>query len=366
MRRLRQNEGLAKDHEVLKRQHRDSQQRVTKLENDLKEYQEEEDKRFEDYKKEAEEKLLRQKDEYEERIHLLEKDLGMCQKREGAIKAVFFREFEKERKVMLEDCRLRKLAKKVEGKTNMIASNIKSLEDAAAFCCHIKGRREHRDRADPLFDPSTIPVRALSKTYPFSYGNVALLDLDKYKPVTLAPPRHIRLMRMHDYYAGWLDAMRVIDHQKAIGLEAQGRKMDTRDNVLGATTTYLRDLKDSRNPRNTGINAGLLLAYSALCSSYDMPKKDPRLDVRAWDLKDLKPPGRDDHFGEFAFWNGVDYAVDKMKRLFELKVERGIWETGQDAAQIALMRTRDIKRSYIVVPRDVHRLRRMEKGDDTS
>jgi hypothetical protein len=44
----------------------------------------------------------------------------------------------------------------------------------------------------------------------------------------------------------------------------------------------------------------------------------------------------------------MDYAVDKMK------IERGIWKTGDDAAQIALMRARDVPRGYVVEERPPH------------
>jgi hypothetical protein len=51
-----------------------------------------------------------------------------------------------------------------------------------------------------------------------------------------------------------------------------------------------------------------------------------------------------------------------MSRLFKLKIERGIGEFGSDAAQMALLQTRDIQHGYEVVPGrqmvgdDVHRL----------
>lgn len=48
------------------------------------------------------------------------------------------------------------------------------------------------------------------------------------------------------------------------------------------------------------------------------------------------------------FWDGVEYGVDKMQRLFKLKIERGVWKTSDDAAQIALLKTKDIKRKYVV------------------
>lgn len=158
--------------------------------------------------------------------------------------------------------------------------------------------------------------------------------------------------------------MRSLDHQKAISLEIQSKSTDTRDPVLNRSTRYLYDRNDPKNPFNAGMNAGLVFAHSALCKTHHLPQHDLRLDTRQWDLSNLKPCAREDQFGEFAFWYGVDYAMDKMKRLFQLKIERGLWDTGRDAAQIALLQTRDVKRGYGVVPgrrgvpADVHTLYR--------
>jgi hypothetical protein len=208
------------------------------------------------------------------------------------------------------------------------------------------------------------------ETNPFTYGKPNLqltkLNPNRYSwdvPIDIkAKDKRVVSLRRHDYYSGWLDAVRAIDHQKALGLEAHGKKMDTRSPILGAATAYLRDRNDPRNLRNAGVNVGLLFAYSALYKQYNFAHCDERLDVREWDLDALKPVAREDEYYEFEFWYGVEFAVDRMNRLFRLKIERGIWKTGEDAAQIALMKTRDMKERYMVVPgrkivpRNVHRL----------
>jgi hypothetical protein len=127
---------------------------------------------------------------------------------------------------------------------------------------------------------------------------------------------------------------------------------------------YSWDRNDPRNLRNAGVNVGLLFTYSALCKQYNFAHCDERLDVREWNSDALKPVAREDEYG-------VEFAVDRINRLFRLKIERGIWKTGEDAAQIALMKTRDMKERYMVVPgrkivpRNVHRLARRAWGDDT-
>jgi hypothetical protein len=137
--------------------------------------------------------------------------------------------------------------------------------------------------------------------------------------------------------------MRALDEKKAIGLDIRHVGLETRRPVIDESTHYLYDLNHPRNPRNAGINGGLLFAYSALYQKYNMLERDARLDI-------LKPAAREDQFGEFAFWAGVDYAVDKMTRLLEMKIERGIWGTSEDRAQMELLKTADMKRGYEIVP----------------
>jgi regulator of replication initiation timing len=289
----------------------------------------------------------------------LERELAQSRKREEAIKAVFFREFEKERQLFIEDKRLREKSAHLEEKSKKIQKAMKALEEkelglevSTAFHLGDEGFNEDPTDSD-CEDDDHIAIRAPSHSYPFSYGKTALLKLNKIKnccSIIDTKDKRFDLLRRHDYYSGWLDAMRALDHKKAIKMDVKQIRCETRDLVLNESTHYLRDLNHPQNPRNAGVNVGLLFAYSALCTQYNLSHRDRRLDVRQWDLSDLKPVAREDLFGEFAFWDGVDYAVDKMKTLFTMKIERGIWRTSDDAAQIELMRTADMKRGYDVVP----------------
>jgi hypothetical protein len=371
--------------DIEKRKH---DRRVARLEEDMKLYKQLEGERLQDKKREWEIASEQEKAKSNQRIAELEKELGQCQKREEAIKAVFFREFVKEKELLVEREHLDNKAAALNKKQTDLALKVERLRKTEHDTHNIrrllwgdqqmkKALKSDENEYDALAEP--IEPHPHGETNPFHWGTLSTqlteLNPDRYhwpQPVFIkAKDKRIISLRKHDYYAGWLDAMRAADHRKAIALESQVKKMDSRANVLGATTTYLRDSKDPRNPRNAGMNVGLLFAYSALCKQHKYTHADVRLDVRQWDLRTLKPVVREDVCGDHEFWYGVEYGVDKMKRLFELKIERGIWKTGDDAAQIALMRTRDMKKGYMVVPgrtippRNVHKLGRRAKGDDT-
>lgn len=143
----------------------------------------------------------------------------------------------------------------------------------------------------PNNENDTTPSKSV-QTNAFSYGNTALLGLSSlnYRH-TLSTSDVVQLCK-HDYYTGWLDAHRALDHQKSLVLEAQAKKMDTCDPILGAQTDYLRDRSNPHNPFNAGMNAGLTFAYSALCRTHNLQHLDTRLDIRRWELSALKPARR--------------------------------------------------------------------------
>jgi len=332
------------------------------------------EERLEDQKRDFEARLEQQKRESERRAAKLEQDLAQCQKREEAIKAVFFRDFEKERALMLEarrlECKAEALARKsqrlndrddqLERKRSNTAQEVKNLEatllELEESIALRRGDGEVSSKPVRSHNPShTILMHAAGNTYPFSYGNVPLLHLNEISasaPTISSNNKAAALLRRHDYYTGWFHAMRSLNHQKAIILDMKRtRYRISPARLLSSTinTKYLQDLNHPHNPRNAGINAGLIFAYSALCKQHNFTES--RLDTREWTLDDIKPVAREDHAGDFAFWDGMDYAVDKMKRLFKLKIERGIWKTGDDAAQIALMRAGDVPSGYVVEQR---------------
>jgi hypothetical protein len=369
-------------------QKREFDRSVAKLEDDMELYKQLEEQRLQDKKQEWELSSKQAKTEFSQRIAELEKELEHCQKREEAIRSVFFREFVKEKELLVErehlDTKAAALNKK-QADLGLKAESLRKERKAFENTRLLLRTSAIEEPPKVVEDEPDIPVAPFEphphgETNPFYYGNpntqLSELNPNRYhwpRPVPIkATDRRIKSLREHDYYAGWLDAMRAADHRKAIALESQVKKMDTRDSVLGATTTYLRDNKDPRNPRNAGINAGLLFAYSALCKQHKYTHADVRLDARQWDLTMLKPIVREDVCGDYEFWYGVEYSVEKMKRLFKLKIERGIWKTGEDAAQIALMKTKDMKKGYEVVPgrklphRNVHKLARRAMGDNSA
>lgn len=148
-----------------------------------------------------------------------------------------------------------------------------------------------------------------------------------------------KLLRKHDYYAGWLDAMQAIDLEKAIDEARLGMSAHVNTIKVHASrkTIHLLDEGLPKNPLNAGLNAGLLFAWSALCATYNLPQHDVRLDDRVWQLSDLVPFSEDTRSVCEDFWEGVSNGVDKMERLFELKLEGGKFDHQDDPEQIKHM-----------------------------
>ncbi|KAF2821874.1 hypothetical protein CC86DRAFT_397301 [Ophiobolus disseminans] len=356
----------AKQNEVLFQQLAAAHAAQRNAENILRSYAARKRKSVESGQTRFETRLQVQQTASEQRIAALEKELAMCQKREGAMKGVLMREFGKEKELSLREQALERNIKSLTRKTERIRKDTREVKERELRCEDILSQYDLllEGNANDI-DLDSEPAAKLPKpgqTNAFSYGNIKLLDLNKFnqqrhkwseKPTLNTKDKRFALLRKHDYYAGWLDAHRALDHQKAIGLEAQAKTMDTRDPILGAKTTYLRDRSDPRNPLNAGMNAGLLFAHAALCKTHNLPEHHVRLDTRQWHLTDLKLLAREDQFGEFAFWYRVDFAADKTRRLFKLKIERGIWKTGEDAAQIALMKSVNAEKGYVIKKTDV-------------
>jgi len=325
------------------------------------------EERLETQKREADYRLREQKRVSDRRIAELEKDLNLCQKREGAIKDVFFDLCDKQREWMMKEQGLEKKEQELNKKSYRHRIRLREfeekeleLEDARNLLREAQGE-DNTDDGDE--DPATaartpgqigVTTRPPKITNSFSYGKIEPMftfNRTTMNAGTRLDPKDKTVihLRKHDYYAGWLDAMRSIDHQKSYSMVVKGLKRTTHRPNISKCIETLHDNSHPKNPKNAGINAGLMFAWSALCREHNMPQHDMRLDDRVWKLEDLVPVARNDTFGENAFWEGLDYGVDKMKRLFKLKLERGIWKTGEDAAQIVLMSTRDMRREFTVV-----------------
>tara|TARA_R110002003_G_scaffold37_5_gene2152 strand:- start:1428 stop:2747 length:1320 start_codon:yes stop_codon:yes gene_type:complete len=366
----------------LQQQTRENNHRVAQLQKKVKEELAEQQRTFREEKREILDRTEQQKRDADRRIMDLEKNVTLRQKREAAIKAVFFREFEKERELLMLEQKLDEKWKALGKRREQLTLSYKRLEEAKLELDERLALASQHEEANDTNDddpsPNT-PPRRPGQTNPFTYGNTKLLDLHKLNPHRHAwalpsadismQNKHLALLRKHDYYAGWLDAMKSLDHQKALVTALQPQKPNTRA-PLPVDMAHFQDRNDPRNPTNAGVNAGLLFAHAALCSAHNLPEHDVRLDTRQWALASLKPLALHDAFGEYAFWDGVDFAVEKMTRLFTLKIERGIWKTGEDAAQIALLKNGGVRRrdevvlGRRIVQREVQRLGRRARGDD--
>jgi hypothetical protein len=126
----------------------------------------------------------------------------------------------------------------------------------------------------------------------------------------------IELLRRHDYYKGWLDAMKAED-----ALQAYSRGSTAANDYVDVWNSG-----DLRSARNAGLNVGLLFTWSALCDLHGKRDKDIRLDGRAWNLSDLHPPFRDSE-AHSGFWERVARGSDMATQMFELFQKTGDWKT---------------------------------------
>ena len=189
-----------------------------------------------------EHRLRDQKRESGRRIAQLEKALDLCQKRERAIKAVFIREFEKEKELLLEGQRLQKKAERLNEKGKTLRRDtreleLKELQFEESVALHTQSQeRNHTDDDGSdsgaevhAFAQSEAEPRTPGLTNPFSYGSVK--SLFNINPIFQglgidieSEGKYHVLLRKHDYYTGWLDAMKALDHRKVTGMQLTERK----------------------------------------------------------------------------------------------------------------------------------------------
>jgi len=152
----------------------------------------------------------------------------------------------------------------------------------------------------------------------------------------------VALRYRHEYYRGWLDAMRSHDNEQVFWMINDGMKRKIESRPLDILK-HMYNRTNPKHPFTIGLNAGLLFAWSALCNIRNLPQHDVRLDKRKWDLEDLLyqalPRKADDEFCE-----GLYEATEKMRQLFELKVKSGVWHHREDPAQMELLQP--ITKSY--------------------
>lgn len=291
----------------------------------------------------------------------LEKDLRESQKREGAIKAVFFHEFEKERDL---EPRRRSLEEK---KTKLLEMREKfqrrwrSLEKRK-----IQFREEVAAREDINNHPPAPGDRGLHNAdgVKLQSQSITLTSGDLSEIFTANPNRNfwdlpeidmndskVLLLRRHDYYTGWYDAMRSIDRTKATSNYRSDPRLRLKVHVTDVMDGPFHPSKDGRQPYNAGLNAGLVFTWSALCKAYNMPERDVRLDGRVWELRDLEAVMRDDVMGEYAFWEGMSSGRARVEILFKLKVDSGIWMTRLDPPQVEFLQGGGKKRRVLRKPK---------------
>lgn len=287
----------------------------------------------------------------------LRQELVQFRKRDNAVRDVFLSVYRREFRTEKE---LRKEADRLEGWKNKVQQKYRNLRsDQKRLACDqlkfeekqmiLRTQQAPRDASEDAINYFSInpkydraQMRPLGEVNPWSAGKISRhfamgepLDIWDGKPEQFHKIQ--KLLRKHDYYAGWLDAMRANDHQKTTAMQSMRIKVDFVKNINGGTTNYLYDRSHPRNPMNAGLNVGLLFGWSALCEEHNVPEHDVRLDDRIWKRKDLERIATEDHFGDSDFWVGVTMGTEKLRLLFELKMKSNKWNHHEDPDQMEHM-----------------------------
>ncbi|PSN60046.1 hypothetical protein BS50DRAFT_217824 [Corynespora cassiicola Philippines] len=122
----------------------------------------------------------------------------------------------------------------------------------------------------------------------------------------------IQLLRIHDYYKGWLDGIKSVEAEEAC-----------RQHQVNQHKT--REVYRENNPfgqYNAGFHVGMYFNWSQACHAQGKSQWATCLDQRQWRASDLVP---DYHQVAHTFWEGVRQGKQSAWAKFqqELRKERG-------------------------------------------
>jgi hypothetical protein len=320
--------------------------RYQKLEQEMAAMLRTSERRLQDSHRDKDRNVADVKRDMGNRIKELEEELSQCRKREDAIEKVFVQNYEKQQELAGERRRLEREDALLEEERESLRLQALDMADRKVDEQELKikniaaerGGEQTTESNETRTDENSITCASLHR---HSFG--AVKDLFKANPKVidwkpaystsstfkhLAPDvtdTRVFLMRRHDYYKGWLDCIKATDD---INASVNWIRSDDQK-------AYLLNVRDSRNPENAGRNAGLSFMWSALCTEHGLPEHDVRLDNRTWNIEDLIPFSDRDDTG---FWKGFRWGAEKMEKLFELKMESGIWKTDDDPKQVMFLR----------------------------
>jgi hypothetical protein len=311
----------------------ESHLRYRKLEQEMAAMLRTSERRLQDSHRDRDRNVADVKRDMGNRIKELEEELSQCWKREDAIETVFMQNYENQQELAGERRRLERedalLEEERENLRLQALDMADSMEDEQEVntenTAAERGDEQTTESNETRIDENSITCASL---HHYSFG--AVKDLFKANPKVIdwehvcstgstskhlapdATDSRVFLMRRHDYYKGWLDCIKATDD-----INASGNWTESDDQKA-----YLLNVRDSRNPENAGRNAALSFMWSALCTQHGFPEHDVRLDNRMWNLEDLIPLSDRDDTG---FWKGFRWGAQQMEKLFELKMESGIW-----------------------------------------
>jgi hypothetical protein len=269
----------------------------------------------------------------QQRIDDLEEELSQCRKREEAGQEMFLQLFGENQKICAERRRLDAKEARIKKIFEDVRSDKEELGEAQACLEHDKMLFQAIHDSLAQLDTSNIKdsisvdeKREVGEINPFSVGMTSKQfrdkDLSRWNLKGAHRAKIVGLRYRHEYYRGWLDAMRSEDDKEAFWMLKHGMKRE----ITWRPDEILRHMYEKTNPKHpftVGFNAGLLFGWSTLCRLHSLPQHDIRLDSRKWHLGDLirQANQRTTHS---EFWKGMYEATEKMQQLFTRKLRSGV------------------------------------------
>ena len=288
---------------------------------------------------------------HQQRFDDQKEELNQCRKREEAGREVFLRLYRQNQKLSAERRRLDAKENHLERMFKVVRIGNKELEEAQACLEHDRMLFETNSalqskKSDVKKENSAKEKREIGEINPFAAGMTSKQfrdkDLSLWNLDDVDRAKIVALRYRHEYYRGWLDAMRCDDDKQELWMLKTGIKSRVQATPIGILD-YMFEKANPKHPFTAGLNAGVLFGWSALCNLHDLPQHDVRLDNRKWNLKDLLAEANHRETQE-EFWQGLYEATEKMQQLFTQKLKSGVWNHREDPAQMELLQP--ITKSY--------------------
>jgi hypothetical protein len=233
----------------------------------------------------------------QQRIDDLEEELKQGRKREEAGQEMFLQLFGENQKICAERRRLDSKEARLMKMFKRVRFDRKRLEEAQACLEHdqmlFQAIHNALAQLDTRNTKDRSPVdekREVGEINPFSVGMTSRQfrdkDLSRWDLNDAHRAKIVALRYKHEYYRGWLDAMRSEDDKEAFWMLKHGMKREVDWRPAGIIN-YMYEKTNPKHPFTVGFNAGLLFGWSALCTLHSLPQHDIRLDSRKWHLGDL-------------------------------------------------------------------------------